>query len=206
MNYVWGYLAFFGFNAIVACVVYVWSPTYRHYLVAEDSLVENLSAALYLLSFFLALLFLKERKNHRRLLVLVAAAGLLGFLDEISFGGRIFGFSPLQMSGVPIDAIHDLFALAYRKYSPLLVGISVVLLIASVGYWSKLTATARSIIRQPHSLLFLFSVASIAVALVIDLPLINYGPFVMLEELLEMHAAVALCLCCFSLPKPVFCS
>ena len=102
MRHVCGYIAVCGFSLLIACVTYIWFPTYRHCLVDEDCLVENLSAMFFLSSCFLAVFFLAKLKDHKKLLFLVSLLGLIGFLDELSFGERIFGFHMPHIGDVKI--------------------------------------------------------------------------------------------------------
>ncbi len=181
MKYVRGFIALLGFNLLVAFAVYAWIPTYRYLLVEEDGLVESLSAAFYIFACVLGLLILKKRRAHKRLLVLVSALGLLGFLDELSFGERILGLSMPSVRGVSIDAAHDLFYLAYlgleklinsnAQYAWLLAligAISVIVFFVFFGY--RLTAvTALPVtLRQPRIILVLFFAVLVLFASVVS--------------------------------------
>ena len=203
MKYVWCYIAVCGFNVLIACVAYVWFPTYRHYLLQEDSLVENLSAMFFLLSSFLSLLFLVKLKDHKKLLIFVLVVGLIGFLDELSFGERIFGFAMPSIGRVKIDAIHDFFDLAYRyrSYSYPLTGIGGILIVTLVSYWVKLMLRHPSKGLGPHYVLLMFFAALVFSASVIDLEIVKYPPLFVLEEIFEMNAGIALVFCCLSLPN-----
>src|SRR3990172_817979 len=204
MKYVWGYLALTGTTLLIAFAVCQWIPAYRRYLREEDSLVENLSAAFFVFSCFLALLILKKRKDHKKLLILISGLALLGFLDELSFGERIFGLSMPRIGGVKIDAAHDLFDLAHRelgKFPYLVAGIGAISAIAFFKYWSRAVTAMLGTPRHPHHFLILFFGIQILAALLIDT--LEYRPLFVLEELLEMNAAIALSFCCLSLPNPV---
>lgn len=208
MQYVWGYVVFFGTNVLVGCVAYIYLPSYRHYFVTEDSLIENLSAAFFLSSCFLAFLFSIKRKNHTKAFVLISALGLLGFLDELSFGERLFGFSMPRIAGVKIDAAHDFVDLgckifnkiicSHTMYVYLLAGIGGIVIMAFSRYWSKLKNPISGIFRYPPYIFLLFFVVLIFSALLIDLEIMHYRGLVMLEELFEMNAAIALLFCCLS--------
>ena len=212
MKYVKAYLAIFLFNVIVASVLYIGFPTYLYYLLAEDGVIENLSAAFFLLSFFLAVASLIKREGHKKILIPISALGLIGFLDELSFGERVFGFSALRLGGVKIDQAHDVLNLlskalegfidsygAYIFY--VLVGVCVILSIMLFRYRSKLLNEVSGMIWKPHYILLLFFFMLGFLALLIDLKESATKPLFVLEETLEMNAAMALCFTCLSLAK-----
>jgi len=84
----------------------------------EDGAVENLTAILLICTFVYATRLLVSgrivTKVLRRWLLVFAVVGLLGFLDELSYGERLFGFSFPIVQGVKLDAIHDLIEIAVR--------------------------------------------------------------------------------------------
>jgi hypothetical protein len=143
MKYVRSYSVLFGITTLIAVGVFIWVPEYRDYLIAEDSLVENVSAFFYLVTFFLSLVFLLKSKEHRKTLFVLSAVGLLGFLEEISFGERIFGLTMPKIAGDNIDGAHDFFTLGYKfiyglveefefsytAFLPLLIGIGAIILV-----------------------------------------------------------------------------
>jgi hypothetical protein len=115
MGYVWACLAISAFNAIAACVAYVWFPASRDQLMRENHLVENISALTFLCVALLGFAFflrLRRRGAGYRILLVTSVAGLLGLLEEVSFGEKIFGL-PMPMIGETqqMDGLHDLFDL-----------------------------------------------------------------------------------------------
>jgi hypothetical protein len=110
MIYVRVYLVIFGISILTAFGVYVWVPPYRSYLFHEDSLIENLSAILYLISFFTAFLFSLKIKIYRKALIVLSAVSLLGFLDELSFGERHTFASHVIMRGGSLKPAQELLA------------------------------------------------------------------------------------------------
>lgn len=213
MKYVRIYLVLFGINVLIALGVYTWVPEYRDYLMMEDRLIENLSAFFYISTFFLSLVVFLKSKEHRKTLIVISAVGLLGFLDELSFGEKIFGFKMPRFAGVKIDAAHDLFFLGYKLVKPrvlshityvyLLIGVGAIFSgIVTLKYRYKLMdIITNSYHKQTYilALLFAFLVFS---ALVIDLEIVDNNVLYMLEEIFEMNAAIALIFCCLSLYEP----
>ncbi len=210
MKYVWIFLVFFVINVLFALGVYTWIPEYRGYLVKEDSLVENLSAFFYISAFFLSLLFLLKNKEHRKMLIVVSLVGLLGFLDEISFGKRVFGFNMPHIYGRKVDAVHDFFLLGYKlvkklalfhtTYVYLLIGVGAMMaVIVALKYRYKLIGViSNSYHKQTYIFALLFASLGF-VALMIDLEIVRNNVLFTLEELFEMNAAIVLLFCCLSL-------
>jgi len=196
-------------------MVYIWFPNFRPSLMDEDRMIENLSAAFYFFSAFIAILFLKKHKIHKRILVLIAALGLLCFLEELSFGERIFGFSAPKIMGKKIDSTHDFLQLGHRvikkimyfheTYGYLLIGIGAIMVIIGVlKYWRKLNGTISKKFPRPTYILFMFFAALVFASLLIDLDIVYNNTLFMLEELLELNAAIALLFCCLSLNDSSF--
>lgn len=210
MTYVRGYLVIFGISTLTAFGVYSWMPSYRRYLLNEDSLIETLSAVFYLISFFLALLFFFKSNIHRKPLIFISAVGLLGFLDELSFGERLFGFNMPYIYGVKIDAAHDFFSLGYKVirefthsypiYVFLLLGVGTIMVtIVTLRYRYELRDIMSNIYLKPPFILALFFTILVFSALLIDLDLVHHRALLLVEELFEMNAGIALLFCCLSL-------
>ena len=216
MKYVFGFLAVFAINLLIAFVVYIWFPDYIHYLETEDSLIENLSAGFFLFSSILALSFFIKRKSHQKLLILISSLGFLGFLEELSFGERIFKFSAPHLGGVKIDTVHDLLSLQHKlwgydllyklrhyhtPYIYILAVICVLGLLLISRYRSQLMNAISVILRHPPYILMSFFIALLFFASLFDLHIWHSKALDMVEELLEMNAAIVLLFCCLSLSK-----
>ena len=113
MKYVKIYLLIILMSVVAAFGVYTFFPWYKPQLLEEDRLVENLSAIIFLLVFITGLLFHFKSEKRRKTLLLLSSLGLLGFLDELSFGQRIYGFQIPVVLSVGIDAVHDFFRLGF---------------------------------------------------------------------------------------------
>jgi hypothetical protein len=97
-------------------VLYLLAPRLRGPLFGEDRLVETITALFFLAAFIIGVAFLIAHRSRRyRVLQLIASSlALLGFLDEISFGARLFGWSmPEMLGGGQFDGAHDLVILTY---------------------------------------------------------------------------------------------
>ncbi|WP_162917441.1 hypothetical protein [Dongia deserti] len=168
----------------------------------EDRAVEVATALLFLAAFVVgAFLRRPGPRDYRILLPVAAGLGILGFLDEISFGARLFGWSMPEMTGGgEFDGAHDLFILTYRLSShvdPMLMvtivgGASVIGLVFMILWCRELFGLARRIVAdRTYSAMALF-IAAIAFSALLDLDigvLDRLGP---LEEIAELNAALAL--------------
>ena len=108
-----------------------------------------------------------------------------------------------------IDAVHDFFDLAYRTaknlewspkiYALIITGIISGILFVLYRYWPQFLKVLRKY-QEPNYLLLLFFVVFILTAIILDLIIAVPKFLAMLEKLLEMNAALALCLFLISLP------
>jgi hypothetical protein len=142
-------------------------------------------------------------RRYRALLVVASALGLVGFLDEISFGARLFGWSMPEMTGGgELDGVHDLVILTYRlgiQSDPVALAAigSSLLLVASLAIlfqYAHLVGLAHRVRTDSAYGLFALSAGGLATAAVLDLGigvLRHLGP---LEEAVEMNAGLALLL------------
>ena len=210
MKLVKAYLVIFATTMIVAVCVLIWFSNYRGYLITEDSLVENLSNIFFLLSFLLCIVFYFKSNIHRKAFILLSAIGLLGLLEEISFGERILGFKALKIDGVKIDSVHDFFklgcklikklAIGYPVYAFIFTGIGIIAAIILLSkYRYQLIETISKILRRPVFIFFAIFSILISISLLIDLGLVRVEALFMVEEMFEMNAAIALLFCCLSL-------
>jgi hypothetical protein len=134
----------------------------------EDRIVENISAAIFFIIFLMSLTFLIAHKHikYRNALILIMFLGLIGFLDEISFGQRIFDFNVPIILGFPLDAVHDFYAIAIiavKEY--VYISIAIFLLIAIVAVYALINrkislsgVTTSIILETPYSFLAFFAV------------------------------------------------
>lgn len=194
----------------MACVLFTWIPASHGYLVNEDNVIENLSVVAYLLAALMALAYLVRRKAHKKLCVVLILLGLLGVLEELSYGERIFAFTSPVIGDVSIDGVHDIVFLGSEisKSRLGLHGINIWLAIGAISALvfvlllcrSSSRQSIKAIFAQPsHLMLLFFGILGFTV-LGIDMGA-AYGLPLVLEEVLEMNAAVALVFCGLSLPR-----
>ena len=204
----------FVFGVSVVLAVYLIDREFSHRLRAEDGIIENLSAGFYLLAFLLCVWFLMKAVVSRWPAVALAALSVFGFLEEISYGERLFDLEMPQVDGMKIDTGHDLITLALKWLAewalehPGLAIFAMVLAGLSGGVLAwRYRATIRAIIvfvvdHPPALFLTLFG-GFIACSMLIDLHLVFFNILFLMEELFEMYAALALVFCSLALRSPV---
>lgn len=211
---------------IAFLVVYTLAPGWRSSLIAEDQLVENLTSLVCLVAFLGAAFQTSRlrRGSGRRLGIWVAIAALIAFLDEVSFGVRFFGVSPIQMeSGYQVDGVHDVIGILKSVTSRTLYnlqtqvnpdvyawiskGLKVALPIAlALGlFWvfkkhhSRLRKLMVGIRQHRPSQIALASLGLAVLAQVPDTLELHIGVLSFVEEIFELNAAVGLLLTGFAL-------
>ena len=147
----------------------------------------------------------------RKLHALIPVAGLIGFLDELSFGERVFGFTPPTLYGIDIDATHDLVRVAAPivENDPAFILVPVVA--ALIGAYllfrkrSRRNAVIayknwRALWAYPPAKLSIISLIMLVLAIVLDLPSVFRIPGSQaIEEVLELNAAIGLAFAAFSI-------
>ena len=102
--------------AVAVCVyalAFAIVPSARERLIVEDGIIETTTALVFVAAAVIGVAAL-WRSRRRARWWLIPALGLLGFLDEMSFGARIFGFPLPVIDGMEVDSFHDAFDLADR--------------------------------------------------------------------------------------------
>ena len=202
MKYVKLYAAASLLTILSAYTVYFFFPHMAYYVYEEDCLAENLSALFFLSSFFVGLLLTLKLGKISKFMLLTSFIGLLGFLDEISFGERFFNLSMPYIDYVKIDAVHDIFYVLFAaiKYAVKLERVRIIFLsLALLSFLAvllllhkeDLLKTAGLIYSTPQFSIIFVSMLFIGVSLLIDV--VETGVFLSItEEIFEMNAAIGL--------------
>jgi len=189
-------------NIAVIPACYFLFPEARDFLIAEDRLVENLQALFYFLCFFPGILFVLriKEKTFRRIYIALPFIGLFFFLEEISYGTRIFKFHTQLIYGEYFDALHDLVPIVFN-YLELNAGYLLkVLPVAFCIMTIFLAFKYRRLFPDIPALLnkyqpigfFLVAAGFIFPAQVFDLNLVKPGYSKLIEEVFELNAALFL--------------
>lgn len=145
--------------------------------------------------------------QDRLALAFIAFVGVVGVLDEMSFGERLFNLPPLILAGVKVDGAHDLIdvfnTLRRDAFGPLPGAAKGAIMLAGVGVlaggaylvhrWRALifNPKARSL-SLPMIILGALLFAELALSTLIDLTTIAFpGADIAVEEVAELNAAVA---------------
>ena len=83
-------------------------PVNTKFMHHEDQLIENLTVGICLGTFVLGIILIFKNYSQKKILAGASFISLLGFLDEISYGERIFGIKFPFILGEKVDGIHDL--------------------------------------------------------------------------------------------------
>jgi len=199
---------------VALLVLYLLAPRVRGPLFGEDRLVETITALFFIAAFIVGVVCLMayRARRYRVLLFIASSLGLLGFLDEVSFGARLFGWSMPEMAGGgEFDGAHDLVILTYRlgaEADPIIIAAicaSIVLIIplCVLRWYSQLLGLTHRVLTEPAYGLFAIFVAGVAMAAVLDLRiglLRHLGP---IEELVEMNSGLALLLAVLWTRRPL---
>lgn len=209
-------LLLFTIVSIVLGTTIFFTLPHRSWLVGEDNVVENLSVLFYGLAFFVAVFrWTKSRQDNHQVgwLPGVAALGMVGALEELSYGQRIFELGVPRIAGVEFDALHDFANIAYEMLKDSYA--TNVALTATVsagcvgllGYFAmRYGSRTISIVKGSQPLLILtFLALLIVTAVVIDLEIIKFKLHVLklYEEIFEMNAAFAVFLLSLVVNKSV---
>lgn len=194
-------------NICFFSLIFFLFPRYRDFLGGEDQLIETLTALLFLAAAIYCFVgFIKNKNAGRRTSwFLFGSLGLIGFLDELSFGERIFNLSMPSVRGVQIDAAHDFFELGFTMYRhgldrypvlaiSLIVGALVVAGLIIYRFRTAIKNFIGTVLTAQSYRFLMIGCILVFVALVIDLEMIHNTYLFLLEELFEMNAAFALLL------------
>jgi len=206
MNVIRSYFAIFAVNIAAITILYALLPGFRDYLFREDGLIENLTAIIFFCAFLVSMYFFFMKGKRQKSLLVIAFIGLLGFLDEVSFGERHFRLNMPRYDGVKFDAVHDGLFWGYLKISSFfeiepnrvwaLSIIGLALLTAGGGrFRTQLKCWASTVRHNQRQLLDLTFFLLLASAMLVDLDIIDNRYLYYTEEVFEMFAGVALVFC-----------
>ena len=183
------------------------NPTILIDISQEDVFLENLTAGVLLATFCLSSFLHLKLKLKTNIFFAFAVLGLIGFLDEISFGRRLLPIPMPKSHGLTIDGVHDLLHLLKNitrtnlTFHP--VGTYIVIslsIIFSAFVWRRTKIIRQRVInllvKYEIRDLVLVIILCIVLSQVIDTFRWNIiYPYIAVEECLELTASVALLTC-----------
>jgi hypothetical protein len=188
-------------------------PAWKSFLVDEDRLLEILSALLNLSVFIYALLLgIRAARQRNRGWIwpaFLTLVGLWSFLEEMSYGRRIFGFGAPRTLGVEIDGLHDyvlvgkhyleiLITSHPRRLAVLVVILGLAALALAVRYRSRIWALLRLVFSMPTYLFFGLYVLLMVISQLLDMGFLTPHILVLLEEIAEFDGSLALLFSCIA--------
>lgn len=185
----------------IAAFVAVWLPDLRPLLLLEDGIIEMATAVFFATAAIGAGISVATW-GLRIPLLLAGLIGFAEFMDETSFGSRLFGFQPPPLyGGGQLDGFHDLLVVAFRlahDLNPLFAW----LLVASMFAISAALAAfvAMQFLKRLHGgpkrlsshTLLLAHFAFIGLAQAIDISASSSHLMSAMEEVFELDAAILL--------------
>ena len=182
------------------------TPDFLKSISKEDHLLENLSTGLLLGTAFFGLINWKQRQADTTAIGVYTILAIIGFLDEVSFGQRLIGFTPPMAGGTSLDGFHDL-ANMFRKiisinlqYHPTQTFITLSVLLSSLlilafKFKIKIYGVYKNLKRLKLVCVVISIILAIALSQMLDLKIINISWSTCLEEILELIAVLGLLTC-----------
>lgn len=165
----------------------------------EDGLLENLTAGILLGSFFYGIraTIRIKTKAHQKASLVITTLALIGFLDEISFGARIFNLKAISVNGNYIDGVHDVVEItkkaAFQNNSNLSTAL-ILFALAALGLIlrNNIQQSIRYLVTNKLATVSAVVAAAATFAQLLDVKLIGSYISTPLEETLELIASIGL--------------
>ena len=198
------------FVALIAALfatLRILNPTILINISQEDVFLENLTAGVLFATFCLSSVLHLKLKVKTNIFFAFAILGLIGFLDEISFGRRLLPIPMPKSHGLTIDGVHDLLHLLKNitrtnlTYHP--VGTYIVIffsIISAVCVWRKTKIIRQRVI----NLLVKYEIRDLVLVIASCVILSQFidtfrwniiHSYMAVEECLELAAPVTLLTC-----------
>ena len=186
-------------------------PAWRVHLYREGSVVETITAVLFLAAAVMTVAAMRRaglRWRHPYALIVPMALFCLG--EELSWARHALDIDRLRVLWFKVDAAHDLLTLAFELYivrgswrSRLTValGAAIVVAIAAATRHRGLYPLARIVLASPVWRLVAVAVGLIGLSLALDFDLLPWRYFKAFEEMTELNAALALFLASLQIKK-----
>ena len=182
------------------------TPDFLKLISKEDHLLENLTIGLLLGTAFFGYINWKQRQANTTAIAIYTILAIIGFLDEVSFGQRLIGFTPPMAGGTSLDGFHDLANMIRKiiyinlQYHPAQTYIILALFLSTFLILAfKFRINIHSIYRHLKKLKLIYVVLSmtlaIAISQLLDLKIITLSWLTRLEEMLELIAVLGLLTC-----------
>ena len=185
-------------SLVVASWLYETHPGLKRSLVHEGGFVQSATALLFFAGFLLGLLSLSRLAAPlRRELAWIPVAGLFGWLEEASYGERLFRLHPPLLFNKHVDSLHSLIGallLPFKRsgHADLLQSILWVTLVFLAIRHRVVPCMAAFARRHPAWRFAFLAAGMVLLAQLIDDRVLRWRDSHVMEEILELDGAVAL--------------
>ena len=197
------HITFLALTITILLLTSAFSPEIEEHLSKEDGWIENITTFALFATTTLGTFLLSKKILGKRALIFISLTSFLAFLSEISFGERLFNLDMPHPGGKQLDGVHDLLHMLQKiyivngNYHPTETLIATTILLALAA---TLIYTARSKISKLNNYLKTLKIRSIVayaisfavVAQALDLGIVVHENHRILEEILELLAALCL--------------
>ena len=197
------HIAFLALAITMLLLTVTFSPEIEEYLSKEDGWIENITTFTLFATSTLGAFLLSKKILGKRALIFISLTSFLAFLSEISFGERLFNLDMPHAGGKQLDGVHDLLHMLQKiyivnsSYHPTETLIATTILLALAA---TLIYTARANISKLNNylktlkirLIVAYAISFATVAQVLDLGIVAHENHRILEEILELLAALCL--------------
>ncbi len=203
------FLKVFVWSCLSVILLYAAVPSLRKVIIRENNFLELITAVLYVGVCFYGwrLCVQITQQGGKKIFWLIPGFGLLGFLEEESFGHSFLHFTLPKLQSTRIDGLHDLLLIGViwvtsweLKSQILLLGVliggGVYLCYRIYSLWVPIRAYLTE---HPPFWYVTVCGARLFFALILDLEMLSFPGLQLSEELLETQASVALVWSCLSL-------
>ena len=181
-------------------------PDFLKSVSKEDHFLENLSTGLLLGTAFFGFINWKQKQAYATAIAVYTILAIIGFLDEVSFGQRLIGFTPPMAGGTSLDGFHDLANMFMKiisvnlEYHPNQTFIALATLLSSfliliLKFRSKIYRAYKHLKELKLICVTLSITLAILLSQLLDLKVINLSWSTCLEEILELIAVLGLLTC-----------
>ena len=181
-------------------------PEWFNDLAKEDQLLENLTTGLLAGTVCLGLWLQRCQRTHKPAIRGFTTIALLGFLDEISFGERLFNLKMPKAGGTQIDGLHDLLNMTKKivitnaNFHPIATTVTLAVIaggLIATASWNRTSIVQFIEYSSTTKTFSTIAITALAVFISQTLDLEDFGwtAAKALEETLELIAAMGLATC-----------
>ena len=179
-------------DVVIFLLIDLCLPQLREPLSNKNQILEWVTVGIYCVGiavgiFYCLRLSSKRRRYHH---LAIPMLNVLGLLEEIGYGADLFHFPVYKVFSVNIDSAHDFFSVIYKFLGTYILVLFALIFFLCRFLFKRYGNPLAALIRvYPAYKFAIISVAFMLTSVIFDLYII-YHP--VLEEVMEMNAAIAL--------------